>query len=308
MKSEFIFADREKKIIHAYKWTLENNVRPKAIIQIAHGMAETMARYDYFAAKLNEAGYSVYGNDHRGHGNTAVNKEELGYLSENDGFNLMVDDLYELTKIIKEENANIPVILFGHSMGSFLAQRYIQNHGDEIKAVFLSGSNGRPPIGATAGIIIAKIESVIKGKNNKSKLMNKLLFGNYNRRIKDNSTEFDWLTTNEEEVDKYVKDPLCGFICSSSFYYELIKGSKDNFKKENLSIIPRDLEICIMSGEEDPVSNYGKGVVQLYTIYNDLGIKKVTYKLYKGKRHEILNEENKDEVINDILAKLREIL
>lgn len=308
MKSEFIFADKEKKIIHAYKWTLENNMKPKAIVQIAHGMAETMARYDYFAQKLNEAGYCVYGNDHRGHGNTAATKEELGFLADKDGFNLMVDDLYELTQIIKKENKGIPVILLGHSMGSFLVQRYIQIHGDELKGVFLSGSNGIPPIGTSMGIIIAKVERIIRGKNHKSRLMDKLLFSSYNKRVKTNVTEFDWLSTDEKEVDKYIKDPLCGFICSTSFYYELLKGVKHNFKSERLSAIPKDLKIHIMSGEEDPVGNYGKGVIQLYTIYHNLGVEKVTYKLYKGGRHEILNEVNKDEVIKDILTKMQEFL
>lgn len=137
------------------------------------------------------------------------------------------------------------MILFGHSMGSFLTQSYIEVYGDELKAVILSGSNGNPPLGTSLGIFIAKIEMLLKGNNHKSKFMDKMLFSNYNKRIKSNRTDFDWLCADEKEVDRYVDDQLCGFICSSSFYYELLKGVKNNFKKDNLKAIPKNLPIYI---------------------------------------------------------------
>ena len=137
---KFRFMDSEGKNIYVYKWEpKEKNI--KGVIQIAHGMTETALRYSYFAEKLNEAGFVVYANDHRGHGNTACTKEELGYIADEDGFHWMVEDLKELTDIIKMQYPNVPLILFGHSMGSFLSQRYIQLYGDKIDGLILSGTN-----------------------------------------------------------------------------------------------------------------------------------------------------------------------
>lgn len=297
---KFTFKDKENKEIQCYKW---DNVQGevKGVLQISHGMTETALRYSYFAEKLNENGYIVYANDHRGHGDTAKSKEELGYIADEDGFKWMVEDLSQLTDIIIEENPRKEVILFGHSMGSFLAQRYIEIYGDKIDKLILSGTNGRPDNITKIGEIIAKIEMKLKGRKHTSKLMDKLSFGDFNRNFKPNRTEFDWLCGNEEAVDEYIANEKCGFICSSSFYYDLIKGLWTIHRKSELKRINKKLPIYIFAGDKDPVGNSGEGILNLYKLYKDLGIEDVSYKLYENGRHEMLNEKNRDEVIDDVL-------
>lgn len=295
-----MFKDKEGVNISYYKWTPDiENVR--GVIQIAHGMTETAIRYDYFAKRLCEKGYVVYAHDHRGHGDTAKTREDLGYIADNDGFYWMINDIKELTDIIKEENKGEKLILFGHSMGSFLSQRYFQLYGNGIDALILSGSNGKPKNITKLGAIVARIEMKIKGRKAKSKLMDKLSFGGFNKNFKPNRTEYDWLCSVEEEIDKYIEDEKCGFICSTSFYYDLIKGLWDIHKKENLRSMPKDIPIYIFAGDKDPVGYFGEGIVNLYKTFKSIGIKDVEYKLYKNGRHEMLNENNKDEVIFNII-------
>ena len=189
---KFRFMDSEGKNIYVYKWEpKEKNI--KGVIQIAHGMTETALRYSYFAEKLNEAGFVVYANDHRGHGNTACTKEELGYIADEDGFHWMVEDLKELTDIIKMQYPNVPLILFGHSMGSFLSQRYIQLYGDKIDGLILSGTNGIPKKITKIGRLIAGCEIKLYGRKHISKVMDKLSFGDFNSNFKPNRTQYDWL-------------------------------------------------------------------------------------------------------------------
>lgn len=297
---KFRFTDSEGKDINVYKW-IPDKTSIKGIVQISHGMTETALRYDYFAKKLNEEGFIVYANDHRGHGETASSKEELGYIADEDGFEWMVRDLKELTDIIKEENPSLPITLLGHSMGSFLSQRYVEVYGTSIDCLILSGTNGKPKAITKLGRVIAKREINKYGRKYISKTMDKLSFGDFNKKFMPTRTDFDWLCSVEEEVDKYIEDELCGFICTSSFYYDLINGLWTIHKKDNLERIPKDLPIYIFAGEKDPVGYSGKGILNLYNCYKDLGIKEVSYKLYKDGRHEMLNEHNKDEVITDIV-------
>ena len=304
---KFRFMDSEGKNIYVYKWEpKEKNI--KGVIQIAHGMTETALRYSYFAEKLNEAGFVVYANDHRGHGNTACTKEELGYIADEDGFHWMVEDLKELTDIIKMQYPNVPLILFGHSMGSFLSQRYIQLYGDKIDGLILSGTNGIPKKITKIGRLIAGCEIKLYGRKHISKVMDKLSFGDFNSNFKPNRTQYDWLCSVDEEVDKYIADEKCGFICSSSFYYDLINGLRKIHEKESLNRIPRNLPIYIFAGDKDPVGYEGKGIESLFNLYKEIQIEDVSYKLYKGGRHEMLNEWNKDDVINDILKWTRKIV
>ena len=302
----FKFTDSEGKNINVYKWEPKSG-NVIGVIQIAHGMTETALRYDYFAKKLNEHGYIVYANDHRGHGKTAENKKDLGYIADDDGFKWMVKDLKELNDIIKSENPGVPIALFGHSMGSFLSQRYAEIYGYSISALILSGTNGKPKQITKIGKLLAKSEMNKYGRRHVSKMMDKLSFGDFNNKFKPNRTGYDWLCSVDEEVDKYINDDLCGFICTSSFYYDLIEGLWTIHKEENLNLIPKDLPIYIFAGDRDPVGYEGKGIYNLVNSYKSIGINKVSYKLYKDGRHEMLNENNKDEVISNILLWLMEI-
>mgnify|MGYP000010660533 FL=1 len=271
-------------------------------------MTEYACRYDYVAKKFSENGFIVYAHDHRGHGETSKSEEERGYIADKEGFDLLVEDVKELSDIIKKENEELPLILFGHSMGSFVSQRYIELYGDKIDGVILSGTNGRPDPITKLGIIISRDEMILRGRKAKSKVMDKLSFGDFNSNFKPNRTDYDWLCSVDEEVDKYIADPQCGFVCTTSYYYDLIRGLWKINEKENLKLIPKDLPVLIFAGDKDPVGDFGKGIIRLYECYKDLGIENLRYKLYKDGRHEMLNESNKDEVIEDILKWCNEIL
>lgn len=300
MRENFRFKDSDGVELNVYNWIPDGEI--KGIVQISHGMTENVLRYDEFANYLNNEGFIVYGHDHRGHGLTAKTKDELGYIADNEGFDWLVRDLYEIIKNVKEDNKGLPIYLFGHSMGSFVSQRFIELHGNEIDGVILSGSNGEPTKLIPLGILLSSIEIKLFGRRHTSKMMDKLSFGDFNRKFKPNRTPYDWLCSVDSEVDKYIANEYCGFVCSASFYYDLLRGLKAIHKDENFNSIPKDLPIYILAGDMDPVGFFGKGIVNLYNKLKSTGIKDVKYKLYKGKRHEILNEDNKLEVMKDVSA------
>ena len=302
LENEFTFRSEEGTEIVGYSWRPDNKASVKGIVQIAHGMAETGARYARFAKILTDNGYIVYINDHRGHGKTAKSVENLGYLADSDGFRWLVEDLHQLSGIINKENPNLPLFLLGHSMGSFVTQRYIMLYGEELKGAILSGSNGKQGIMLHIAQFLAKIEVLKKGRRAKSEILNKMSFGNYNKAFKPTRTEFDWLSKDAAEVDKYIKDPFCGTVFTGGFFYDFLTGLIEIENKRNIAEVPKELPIYIFSGEKDPVGNQGKGVIQLFDTYKEIGIKDVTYKLYKDGRHEMLNETNREEVMSDVIA------
>lgn len=293
--------------IHAYKWKGKDDRKIKGVVQIAHGMVEHMMRYNEFAQFLTDNGYAVYGNDHRGHGKTMKSEEEYGFFAKENGFEKAVDDVRQLTEIIHEDHRDLPIFLFGHSMGSFLVRRYIQQGGSKLSGVILSGTAGDPGVLGKIGIFLARREMKRKGKRTPSPFLNKLVFGPYNKMFQPERTPFDWLTSNSEVVDEYINDPLCGGVCTTSFYYDLFTGLLHIHDDKNIERTPKDLPIFIFSGDKDPVGGKnGKGVLQVYEKYKALGLKDITCKLYKDGRHEMLNERNKEEVYGDILQWLNE--
>lgn len=298
MRENFKFRDSNGIELNVYKWVPEGE--KIGVVQISHGMTENVLRYDEFANYLNSKGFIVYGHDHRGHGLTAKTKENFGYIADNEGFEWLVQDLYELIIKTKEENKDLPIYLFGHSMGSFVSQRFVELHGKEIDGLILSGSNGEPTKLTPFGILISGLEIKLFGRKHTSKVMDKLSFGNFNKKFKPNKTPYDWLCSVESEVDKYIASEYCGFVCSSSFFYDLLRGLRTIHKNENFKLIPNELPIYILAGDMDPVGFFGEGIMNLYKKLKNTGIKDIQYKLYKDKRHEILNEDNKHEVMNDI--------
>lgn len=306
ISSEFYFKSTKDNLdIHVYKWEPENK-NPIGIVQISHGMSETAIRYEYFAKNLTDNGYIVYINDHRGHGLTAKTIDNVGCLADSDGFTYLVEDINTLTNIIKEENEDLPIFLFGHSMGSFASQRYIMEYGNNIDGLILSGSNGKHGFILNIAEKIINYEIKKKGRLHRSKALDSLIFGGNNKKFKSPRTEFDWLSRDEKEVDKYIEDPFCGVLFTCGFFYDFIKGLQEIEDKENLKKVPLDLPIYIMSGDKDPIGKNGKGVLRLRDRYIKLGVKDVLCKLYEGGRHEMLNETNKDEVIRDILNWINE--
>jgi alpha-beta hydrolase superfamily lysophospholipase len=263
-------------------------------------MAETAERYERLAQFLTSEGYIVYANDHRGHGKTAKNIESLGYIGE-DGFNWMVKNQHQLNSIIKDENPNLPIFLLGHSMGSFISRQYISDYGNTLNGVILSGSNGLLGVEVSLGILLSRLQIKMLGARTKSNLLNNMSFGSFNKAFKPCRTDFDWLSRDSKEVDKYIANPYCGTVFSTSFFYEFFSGLKNLQRKEVLDGIPKELPVYIMSGDKDPVGKYGKGVTHLESIFKAINIKDVTLKLYEGGRHEMLNEINRDEVMKDIV-------
>lgn len=299
-EKNFSFKDGEGKEIFVYKWEPEAENNIKGVIQIAHGMAEHAARYARFAEKLTANGYVVYANDHRGHGKTAGSIENVGYCGE-DGFNWMVKDMKELTSIIKEEKPGLPVFLFGHSMGSMLSQMFIALYGNELKGVILSGTTGRQGFILNLGIFMAKRQVIKIGVKKPSETMNKMTFASYNKEFTPTRTAFDWLSRDEREVDKYINDPFCGGVFSAGFFYDFLRGLKEIHKNEMMEKIPKELPIYLTSGSKDPVGKNCTTIARLIEEYKKLGIRDVSYKFYKDGRHEMLNEINRDEVMEDII-------
>jgi alpha-beta hydrolase superfamily lysophospholipase len=302
MKEEkFYFPAEDGKDISAIKWLPDNESSIKAIIQLNHGMAEHKERYFYFAEKLVNEGFVVYIHDHRGHGNTAKNESEIGHFADKNGWNKVVKDIHTLSVKIKNDYPNLPFFLFGHSMGSVLVRDYITMFNENLSGVILSGTAQNPKLLGKIGIKIAKIEEMRLGKKGKSKLLNALTFGDFNKKFKPKRTDFDWLSRDNEQVDKYINDPLCGFICSTKFFQDMIKGTIDVNNKNKINNINKELPIYIISGSSDPVGGYGKGVKEIFDTYKNNGIGNTSFKLYKNGRHELLNEVNREEIINDLI-------
>lgn len=295
--STFYFTGKDGKEIFATKWVSDE--KPKAILQIAHGMAEHIGRYADFATFLVNHGIYVYGNDHRGHGHTETCKEDRGYFADQNGYETVVEDMITLTNIIKRDYPSTPIILLGHSMGSFLSRRYIQLYGNHLHGVIFSGTGGHPGILGKVGHYIATREARKHGRRTASNRLNSLTFGSYNKAFKPNRTEFDWLSRDEKEVDKYIEDPLAGGVFTSGFFDDFFKGLLTIYDEDQK--VPKELPIYFISGDKDPVGKNSKGVLQSYHQLQSVGLKKISYKFYPDARHEILNETNKQEVYNDVL-------
>lgn len=308
ISENFNFIGEEQVEVYGYKWLPDPEIRVKGIVQIAHGMAEGAHRYERVAQYLTDYGYIVYAHDHRGHGKTAKSLDEIGILAKESGFKCLVKDLYTLTQMIKRENPDTPLFLLSHSMGSFVAQAYIMGYGKELDGVILSGTNGKQGPILDIGLWIAKQEVKKKGRNVKSPSMDHLIFGTYNKQFKPNRTPFDWLSRDEEEVDKYIEDPYCGAIFTAGFFEDFMTGLKYISSLEHKKSIPTDLPIYIFAGDKDPVGKNGKGIHDLVKDYEKVGLKKVTYKLYPEGRHEMFNEINRQDVMKDVVTWLDEIL
>ena len=304
--SEFKLDTTNNFQIHVYEWLPEGEV--KAILQIAHGMAEHAARYANFAEFLTNKGYAVYANDHRGHGKTAGSIEKLGFFAENNGWNIVVDDMHKLTQEIKKRNPDKPIFLMGHSMGSFLSRDYITKYASDIKGVILSGTADDPGLLGKVGGFINNTVIFFNGKKKQSPLMTKLSFGEFNKQFKPNRTEYDWLSTDNEQVDKYINDPYCGTVFTNGFFKDLLKGVSIVNSNESINKIDKNLPVFFLSGGKDPVGDNGKGVTNVYEKFTNIGIKDVSIKLYENLRHEMINETNKEEVYQDIFNYMENLM
>jgi alpha-beta hydrolase superfamily lysophospholipase len=298
-KRSFSLINQQGMSLHVYEWLPEDAIPLKGVVQIVHGMAETADRYSRVASPLCELGYVVYAHDQRGHGKTAKSIESLGDCGE-DCFNGMVNDILELGDLLKSKYGDIPHYLFGHSMGSFLTQQIMEHHGEQYSGFILSGTNGpQSNLGLARSIALMQIK--LQGAPHHSLMLNALVFGRYNHKISPTRTTFDWLSRDEDEVDKYIQDPYCGEVCTAGFFRDFFGLLRDIQKPSSYRTIHKNKPIYIFAGDADPVGSYGKGVTRLHQIYLKLGISDVECRLYPGGRHEMLNEINRDEVTADLL-------
>lgn len=289
--------------IYLRKWLPEN--KPCGIVQIAHGMAEHAGAYIECIEALLNAGYGVYAHDHRGHGKTVKQEEDYGHFEPNVGWDQAVSDVIFVSELIQEEHA-CPLFLLGHSMGSFLSRRAVQLRGELYDGFLISGTGGNPGLLGVIGHKVATVEMKLRGAKTKSPMLNFLSFGNFNSHFKPNRTKFDWLSSDTNQVDRYIEDSLCGFICTTSFYRELFNGVLTVNKVEAFKKTPKDLPIYIFSGDRDPVGNMGKGVQEVYDMYKKCGVNDVTIRLYENGRHEMLHEVNRQDVFQDMISWLDE--
>lgn len=282
-----------------YCWLPDGEVRAAA--HIAHGMAEHGARYARVAEALTAAGVAVYANDHRGHGKTHPD-EGRGYFADEDGWGKCVADLGDLVARAKEKHPDVPFILIGHSMGSMLVQDYLGSSSDQVDAVVLSGTSGKPPAIATVGRYIARLERWRLGPHGRSGIIDAMSFQDFNKNFKPNRTGFDWLSRDQAEVDTYVADPDSGFICSVQLWIDLLDNVPRFTSDDHQQGLRKDLPMYIFAGDKDPVGEMGKSVESLAADYRKAGLTEVTCTLYPDARHETLNETNRDEVTADLIA------
>ncbi len=274
---------------------------PKMLLQIAHGMAEHLERYEAFAEVLCKNGIAVYINDHLGHGQSITAESELGFFGEKDGWKNFVEDCHELTLIAKKENPGVPLVFFGHSMGSFVARAYSLKYASDIKGAIYCGTAGPNPA-AGAGIALTNLIIKLKGTHHRSKLIDKVGFGAYNKKF-EGRTPFDWLSRDNDQVDKYIADDLCGYLFTACGYRDLFSILSYVSSDEWFKGLDKELPVLIISGAMDPVGDYSKGINTVYTNLCHNGKKNIQKILYPEARHEILNESACfDTVCTDVIA------
>ncbi len=275
---------------------------PRAIVQIIHGIAEYIDRYDEFMSFLADNGIIAVGTDHLGHGKSIESEEQTGFFAYDNGWDYAVRDEEVLRLAMHENYPELPIIVFGHSMGSFMARTLLIRYPDAFNAAIISGTGNQGAALVNGGLFMGNLVTGLKGAHHYSKFLNNLAFGSYNKIYDNPKTEYDWLSRDEANVQKYIDDPLCGFIPSCSLFRDMMTGVKFITNKKNLTAMNKDMPVYFMSGDMDPVGECGKGVQKAYNNFLEAGMKDVSIKLYPGGRHEMLNEINKDEVYTDILA------
>lgn len=278
------------------------DAEPRAIVQIIHGIAEYIDRYDEFMSFLADNGIIAVGTDHLGHGKSIESEEQTGFFAYDNGWDYAVRDEEVLRLAMHENYPELPIIVFGHSMGSFMARTLLILYPDAFNAAIISGTGNQGAALVNGGLFMGNLVTGLKGAHHYSKFLNNLAFGSYNKIYDNPKTEYDWLSRDEANVQKYIDDPLCGFIPSCSLFRDMMTGVKFITNKKNLTAMNKDMPVYFMSGDMDPVGECGKGVQKAYNNFLEAGMKDVSIKLYPGGRHEMLNEINKDEVYTDILA------
>jgi alpha-beta hydrolase superfamily lysophospholipase len=292
--------------LFVYRWLPDGPA--KAVVQVVHGLAEHAARYRRLAAALTAAGYAVYAGDLRGHGRTARSADELGLFALAEGWRKTLDDIWQINRRAAADRPGLPLVLLGHSMGSFLTQYVMSEHGEALAAVVLSGSNGKPPAIAGVGRLVARLERLRIGPRGHSALLFGLGLAPLNKPFAPARTPFDWLSRDPAEVDAYVADPLCGFNPRVQLWIDLTDALADMATPQRIARIPKHLPIYVVAGTRDPVSANTKGLERLLAAYRAAGLDRVAHRFYADGRHELFNETNREEVTRDLIRWLDGVL
>ncbi len=285
--------------IHAVEWIPDGEVR--AVMQISHGMVEHVGRYQDFAEFLAGKGIYVVGNDHLGHGSSVNSRDEYGFFGLPDGNRFLILDIDRLRRITQEKYPDKPYFMAGHSMGSYLMRQYITEYGKGLAGVLLIGTGYVSAASLAGGKALCKIASLFHGWKYRSRLVNGMVFGSYNKKFEPAKTRVDWLTRDEKVIEANRLDPRCTFTFTVNGYYQMFTGIGKCENSSAIGRIPKELPVLFASGTDDPVGSMGKGVERSYEIYRKAGIRDVRIKLYENDRHEILNELDKDTVYHDLL-------
>ena len=299
LESTFTLKATDGTEVFVYEWLPEGE--PRGVVQVAHGLAEHAGRYRRLAEACTARGLAVYADDHRGHGRTAKDGP-LGYFAAEHGWRAVLDDLYRLGDHITGRHPGVPRVFFGHSMGSFLTQQVLFERGGQLAGAVLSGcaSGGSNPL-APVGRLVARVERARVGATKPSSLLTKMSFGDYNRAFAPNRTEFDWLSRDPAEVDRYVADDRCGFEATTQLWVDLLDALPGLGAEANLARLPKDLPLYLTVGERDPLHRGLKDFHPLVAAYERAGMRNVSVRVWPDARHEILNETNRDEVTEAIL-------
>jgi alpha-beta hydrolase superfamily lysophospholipase len=302
MQTSRFFIDRDDGAkIQVYRWAPEG--APRAAVQIAHGLCEHAGRYERLAGALTEAGYLVTASDHRGHGPSAATSD-LGFFAEADGWRKCLDDLWAVNRRLAVNAPDAKIFFLGHSMGSFMGQQFIAEHGDALAGAILSGSNGAPAAILPLGRLVARFERWRLGPRGHSAILVQMIFGEYNKPFRPARTDFDWLSRDPAEVDKYIADPLCGFPFTTQLAIDLLDALGPIAQDATIARVPKALPLYIFSGARDPV---GANLQGLIDAYRRAGLETAA-KIYPDARHETLNEINRDDVTADLIAWLNKVV
>lgn len=278
--------------------------KPWCIVQIAHGMCEYILRYEEFANYLCQNGVAVCGNDHIGHGASAAEKEDYGYFTAKGGRRFALADMRAMNEKARSRWPGLPLVLLGHSMGSFFARRYAAEWPDDIDGLIISGTGGPNPL-VGLGIFLTNTLARLKGPRYRSDFVNNIAFGASLKRIDNPDTPFDWISRDKEIARAYSQDPLCTYRFTVNGFHELFCSLKEVSRPAWAVRLRKDMPVLMIQGGEDPVGDYGKGPATVRDWLRGAGVKNLEYIEYEGARHEVLNETNRQEVYGDVLAFLK---
>ena len=309
VRRETIWCDSTDGVsrLHGYIWWPEEGIVPRAAVQLVHGMAEHIGRYDEFARYLNSKGFVVFGHDHIGHGESVASKEDWGNLPVDGGKDILVEDVHvvrteALSRIGGAYGEPPALFLFGHSMGSFVVRAYLARHGEGLSGAIVCGTGFMSPRTSAMGNRVARLIAKVRGGAYHSKLLHNMGVGGYAQEIENAETDLDWLSHNRDNVNRYIADERCGFMFSAGGYATLTDLMREVCTRDCVANYPKDLPLLYIAGTEDPVGECGEGVSQAADLAHGAGVADVRCRLYAGMRHEILNERGRQVVFDDVVS------